>query len=117
MAYEYVRENNLWDDECLLVGGKLTVDSNGVVCTVEEYEKQVYCRVGSVYGKEFKTAHEMGINAQWKLVISYADYSGETKVKYRDHLYGVYRQYILGDYIELYLRDDAGVMDGGSNAR
>lgn len=112
MAYEYTRENNLYEDSCFLVSKINYVDENGVKHTNEQTDREVYCMVGSIYQKEFYEAYQAGITAQYRLTIVASDYNNEVIVKYRDVYYTVYRRYPTGDYIELYLRNDANTLKG-----
>lgn len=112
MAYEYTRENNLYEDSCFLVSNKTYVDENGVKHVSEKVEREVYCMVGSIYQKEFYEAYQAGITAQYRLTVAVADYENEKTVKYNGIYYTVYRRYPTGDNIELYLRDDVSTLNG-----
>ena len=107
MAYEYTRENNLYYDVAYLIEKERYVDADGVE-HVNETEKEVFCRVGGIYSKEFNEAYQSGIQLAYKLVIPTIDYNGETTVKYNDKKYAVYRTFPSGDTIELYVQQDAG---------
>lgn len=106
MAYEYTRENNLRDSVCTLIKKNIKLDENGVPVEGEETKTEVFCRIGSIYEKEFYEAYQAGIKAQYKVVIFAGDYSGENVVDLEDNRYSVYRRYQTGDNIELYLRGD-----------
>jgi len=108
MAYEYTRENNLWEDTCYLITKQKTYDENGVEKEVLTNKKEVFCLVGGIYMKEFYEAQASGIKAQYKIVVSLIDYDNETVVEYRDETYSVYRKYPSDDKMELYLRSDIG---------
>jgi len=111
MAYEYTRENDLYESTCYLIGKDTEIDENGVVQDGKETETEVFCKVGGVYEKEFFDAYQSGIKAQFKLVIFKDDYHGELLVRFEDTIYSVYRKYPTGDEIELYLREDVGEWD------
>lgn len=108
MAYEYTRENDLYDDVAYLIKKTGTVDEYGVEHDGEVEENEVFCRVGGIYSKEFNEAYQAGIQLAYKLVVFVGDYNGETTVKYNDIYYSVYRFYPSGDTIELYIQEDAG---------
>ncbi len=107
MAYEYTRENNLYYDVAYLIEKERYVDADGVE-HVNENEREVFCRVGGIYSKEFNEAYQAGIQLAYKLVIPTIDYNDETTVKYNDKKYAVYRTFPSGDTIELYVQQDAG---------
>lgn len=111
MAYEYTRENDLYESTCLLIGKKTMVDENGVVQDSITTRTEVFCKVGGVYEKEFFDAYQSGIKAQLKLVIFRGDYNGEMLVEFEDEIFSVYRRYPSGDDMELYLRKDVGEWD------
>lgn len=112
MAYEYTREVNLRDSVCTLIKKHMNIDENGVPVETEEPMKtEVFCRVGSIYQKEFFDAYQAGIKAQYKLVIFAYDYNDEVVVEFEGKTYSVYRTYYQGDTIELYLRTDVSEWD------
>ena len=43
-----------------------------------------------------------------KVTVFYGDYDGELSVEYEGIEYSVYRTYVEGDNVELFLRKDAG---------
>ena len=57
MSYEYTRENNLYYDVAYLIEKERYVDEDGVE-HVNETEKEVFCRVGGIYSKEFNEAYQ-----------------------------------------------------------
>lgn len=108
MAYEYTRENDLYDDVAYLIRKKRKVDEYGIERDGEVEEIEVFCRVGGIYSKEFNEAYQAGIQLAYKLVIFEGDYNGETTIKYNDIYYSVYRVYPANDTVELYIQEDAG---------
>lgn len=111
MAYEYTRTNDLYDDVAYLLEYPIEVDENGVAHNLEPLRDEVYVKVGAIYEKEFYDALQAGIKAQYKLVVFVGDYRGQKVVEYRDQLYSVYRRFLTGDTIELYLREDVGTWE------
>ncbi len=111
MAYEYTRETNLRDSVCTLIKKNTELDEDGVPVDKEDTKTEVYCRVGSIYEKEFYDALQAGIKAQYKVVVFAYDYNDETTVELEGTIYSVYRRYFTGDNIELYLRSDTGTWD------
>lgn len=116
MAYEYTRQNDLFEDVAYLCKKKTYVDENGVVIEDGYEEHEVFAKVGGVYQKEFFDAYQSGIKAQFYILVSAFDYQDEEVVKYRESpqsdkyvYYIVYRKYPKQeDEWELYLREDVG---------
>ena len=109
MAYEYTRRNDLFEDVAYLCKKKTEIDENGVAIEKGYEEREVFCRVGGVYQKEFFDAYQSGIKAQWYMIVSSFDYQGEEIIKYQGQYYNLYRKYPQQDDTwELYLREDVG---------
>lgn len=106
MAYEYTRETYLRDSVCTLIKRRKSADENGVPVVQETVKNEVFCRVGSIYEKEFYDAMQAGIKAQYKVVVFAYDYDDEKTVELEGKEYSVYRRYYIGDNVELYLRTD-----------
>jgi SPP1 family predicted phage head-tail adaptor len=84
-------------------------DDLGQVEEIEEFIRQVFCEKKSVPQSEFFAAGQSGIKASVVLIVNIFDYQDETKVKYRDKVYHVYRTYERSDEnIELYCAVKAG---------
>lgn len=111
MAYEYTREVNLRDSVCTLIKKNTYLDEDGVPQEGEPTKKEVFCRVGSIYEKEFYDAYQAGIKSQFKVVIFAYDYDNEKIVELEGNVYSIYRRYYTGDNIELYLRSDVEEWD------
>lgn len=109
MSYEYTRENDLRYCEATLIKRVKVIDENGVPQFNDDDRLDVLAKLGGVYEKEFYDAYQSGIKPQYKLVVFYGDYDGQTVVELDDgNKYSVYRRYQSGDDMELYLRDDTG---------
>lgn len=76
-------------------------------------EKPVFAKILSASSAEFWKAGQTGLGADYKATIWNFEYSGEGKVKYADTVYEVYRTYVVGDRIELYLRKAIGTQRSG----
>lgn len=112
MAYEYTRENNLRDSVCTLIKKNVSLNDDGVPVESEPTKTEVFCRVGSIYEKEFYDAMQAGIKAQYKIVVFAGDYHDEKVVELEGTIYSIYRRYYTGDSIELYLRSDVETWNG-----
>lgn len=108
MAYEYTRQSDIADDACVLLSPIIEKDKDGIKKTIGYNEKEVFCRVSSIYMKEVYKAFEAGIKPAWRLIVFVGDYNEETVVRFRDEVYNVYRIFQSGDDVELYCRKDEG---------
>ncbi|SFI36061.1 MULTISPECIES: phage head closure protein [unclassified Bacillus (in: firmicutes)] len=70
---------------------------------IATFSRQVFCRKKSIPQSEFFQAGQSGIKASCILIVHYLDYQEETKVKYGNKTYSIYRIYERDDEkIELY---------------
>lgn len=76
-------------------------------------ETPVFAKIISASSSEFWKAGQTGLGADYKAIIWNFEYNGEGKVKYADTVYEVYRTYVVGDKIELYLRKAIGTQRSG----
>lgn len=76
-------------------------------------ETSVFAKIVSASSAEFWKAGQTGLGADYKAVIWNFEYNGEDKVRYSDVVYEVYRTYVVGDKIELYLRKAIGTQRSG----
>lgn len=67
-------------------------------------ERQVFCTVDSISQSEFFAAAQNGYKAEYRFKVWTNEYNGETKVKYGEKEYFVYRTYTKDDYTDLYCR-------------
>lgn len=65
--------------------------------------RKVFAQIGSITQKEFSVAGQMGLKTELKAVVWKFEYAGEEAVILNDTEYAIYRTYIIGDKIELYL--------------
>ena len=78
-------------------------DELGQVEETEEYVRMAFCEKKSTPQAEFFEAGRSDIKASCVLIPHTLDYNGESKVKYKDKVYSVYRTYERADErIELY---------------
>lgn len=78
----------------------------------KENTKQVFCEKSSVFQNEFYKAGVLGYKAELKLKLWKSDYNSETVVEFDGTRYDVYRTYINGDFIELYLKNSISNSNG-----
>lgn len=98
------------DDVIQLVTETKAQDAYGVWNEVETL-RQVFCRVSSVTASEFFEAGRNGLNPEYQFIVFADDYNGEDTIVYKNKRYGIYRTFLSGDYIELYVQ-----RKGGTNA-
>ncbi|PRT29448.1 phage head closure protein [Bacillus thuringiensis] len=76
---------------------------------IKTFNRQVFCEEKSIPQSEFFQAGQSGIKASCILIVHSLDYQEETKVKYGEKTYSVYRTYKRDDEkIELYCEVKAG---------
>lgn len=82
---------------------------NGVPVT-EEYPREVWATLSSIYRQEFLDAGRKGLNPEMVATTPIVNYQGEQSAIVRGVRYGVYRTYLVpnSDMIELYLEGKAG---------
>lgn len=114
MAYEHTRDTHLWDDVCNLCLPIKEVDEDQQHKIVGWKKREVFCRVGSLYGKEYFQGYQIGIQGAWKIVINFEDWieDQELMIEYRGKMYSVYRSFINGDNIELSVETKKGPWTG-----
>lgn len=87
-------------------------DENGVWRETTN-RRMVFCNVSSVTASEFFEGGRNGLNPQFRMVMFYGDYQGETILEYNGATYAIYRTYQRGtDELELYVE-----RKGGTNGR
>jgi SPP1 family predicted phage head-tail adaptor len=84
-------------------------DLGQIVNETEEFIKQVFCEKKSVSSDEFFKAGQNGLKAKYVFIVHLHDYQDETKVKYNEKVYSIYRTYERKDEkVELYCEVKAG---------
>lgn len=87
-------------------------DENGVWRETTN-RRMVFCNVSSVTASEFFEGGRNGLNPQFRMVMFFGDYQGETILEYNGATYSIYRTYQRGtDELELYVE-----RKGGTNGR
>lgn len=87
-------------------------DENGVWRETTS-RRMVFCNVSSVTASEFFEGGRNGLNPQFRMVMFFGDYQGETILEYNGATYAIYRTYQRGtDELELYVE-----RKGGANGR
>lgn len=82
------------DAVCTLIGdGETTLDEYLNEVTTPK-ERDVFCRISSAVRNEFYQAATAGLRPEWTIRLSdFAEYQGETKVRYNGQIYSVLRTY------------------------
>lgn len=95
------------EDILTLISQNETQNQYGVFIS-SPTEREVFCRVESVSQAEFFEGGRSGLNPEYKFIVFYADYAGETVCKFHSEQFAIYRTYRIGDYIELYAQRKGG---------
>jgi SPP1 family predicted phage head-tail adaptor len=72
-------------------------DELGQTIEEEDYKRLVFCQKKSVPQSEFFNAGLNGIKAECVLIVNTLDYQNEKKVKFKDRVYDIYREYSRND--------------------
>lgn len=75
-------------------------------------KQEVFCELLSITRQEFFNAGLNGFKPSYAFRMFAGDYEGQSIVEYRGQTYSVYRTYLDGDYIELYVE-----LKGGTNGQ
>ena len=100
-----------FSDEITLLGETYTKDTINQLVPVT-VERTVYGDITSVTGSENASAGQIGVKAEARAVVHIEDYSGERHLRYsggpqlKSGTYTVYRTYVSGDCMELYLTEE-----------
>jgi len=71
--------------------------------------RQVFCQVDSVTRAEFFEGGRNGLNPEYRITLFFADYAGETMLRYGSQTYVIYRTYHgRNDTLELYVERKGG---------
>lgn len=91
------------DNVCYLISESVTSDDIGNQIP-SPIEIMTFCAETSAFSSEFFNAGQQGIKPERVLIINSESYDYQTKAKYNDTVYTVYRSYVRPDgYTELYL--------------
>lgn len=101
-------------DELTLVREINTRDDLGMTETTYA-ERNVCCEVHSVTRQEFFEAGRNGLNPEYQMTVFAADYHGERVCKFHGDQYGIYRTYLTGDWVELYIERKGGLIESGAS--
>lgn len=78
-----------------------------------ESSRTVYCTELNLTRSEWSAASQRSIRADHVLKVSSFDYNGESLAEFNGKRLEIYRIYGIGDYIELYLGEKVGDLNGG----
>lgn len=85
-------------------------DANGVWRDGVETQREIFCQVDSVSRAEFFSAGQAGLRPEYRFIVFFGDYQGETRLIYNGVRYAVYRTYhARTDELELYVQREVGV--------
>ena len=90
-----------------LVAVTTTYDSIGQAVKTET-TNEVIAKIRSVSMSEWTSANQLGLSAQYEVIIWAHEYNGEEYVNMDSVRYHVYRTYETGDSFELYLEQMVG---------
>lgn len=91
-----------------LIGKTYSFDDYGNQISTDT-EKEVFAEIQSVSQTEFFEAGQTDFKAEYKVIIWDCEYSNERVIEYNNQQYSVYRTFLKGDKIELYLSQKVGV--------
>lgn len=78
-----------------------------------ETPRTVYCTELEITRSEWSAASQRSIRADHVLKVFSYDYNGEQLAEFNGKRLAIYRTYGIGDYIELYLGEKVGDLNGG----
>ena len=90
------------EDVIYLVKERYKADNIGNQIPAEEITP-MFAAIYSVSQSEYFEAGKNGLKPDYKMMIYSQEYSGEQKVRYENTAYTIYRTYLCGDRLELYL--------------
>lgn len=91
-----------------LIAKTYTYDSIGQAVETESYT-EIFVEERSITRTEWAEAGRVGHNPSIQLVTPYMNYNNQEEVEYKGVRYSIYRTYLNGDNIELYLEKKGGV--------
>jgi SPP1 family predicted phage head-tail adaptor len=90
-----------------LIGKTYTLDAIGQSIATET-RTMVYVTEKSISRSEWYDAGQQGLNPSIQLSTPRCNYSGQREIEYEGRRYSVYRTYLNGDRVELYLELKGG---------
>lgn len=100
-------------DTAKLIRKSYSYDSIGQPIEIEEV-REVFVELSSITRQEWTEAGRMGFNPSIRLVTPFSNYDDEDEVEFHGKRYSVYRTFISGDNIEIYLEKKGGLRNGGN---
>ena len=94
-------------DIITLIAQTSTKDAYGIE-VVTETERNVFCEVNSISQSEFYSAADTEFNPEYRFIVFFGDYEGETIVKYNGKRFSIYRTFRSDDDLELYAERKVG---------
>lgn len=93
-----------------LLARERSQDATGVWRDGVETQRDIFCQVDSVSRAEFYSAGQAGLRPEYRFIVFFGDYQGETRLIYNGVRYAVYRTYhARTDELELYVQREVGV--------
>lgn len=96
------------NDVCYLVSTYTERDEAGVGAKVKN-KRRVFCAVQSVSQSEWFEGGRNGLKPSMRFDVFVEDYNGEDVLEHNGIRYGIYRTYLNGRNLELYVEKKAGV--------
>lgn len=75
---------------------------------ITETKREIYCKVDSISQTEFFAAADTELNPEYRFIIFFGDYNGESVCEFGGTRYAIYRTYRDGDDLELYAERKIG---------
>lgn len=94
-------------DVLTLITQSVTTNNYGIE-EVTETTNTIFCEVESIQQSEFFAAANTELNPEYKFVVFFGDYNGESVLTYNSVRYSIYRTYRTGDNLELYVERKIG---------
>ena len=93
-----------FDDTIVLLKKKIVQDEE-LNEIVEYEEREVFCCKKSVTRNEFYNAANINLRPSMVFVMNEFEYENEDRLKYNGKIYSIIRNFMKGDYLELYVGD------------
>lgn len=95
-------------DTVELIAETVQEDAIGQEIRSDAGRTEILCMADSVTRSEWSAAYQNNVQAQWKLNVFFADYHGERIAVFRGCRYLIYRTFLTGERMELYLGERVG---------